>query len=72
MLLDKLSQKILENVVSACMPDMAALADKRKLELAEIKSNIRTNPGLVEEWFDKELRRIENIDPKNILELSKL
>jgi hypothetical protein len=54
-MLDKFMEKMIENATSACIPKVEEKANARKVELAEMKVKVRTNPEQVETWFDKEI-----------------
>lgn len=60
-------EKMIENATSAYLPRVEEKAKARKEELEEMKLKIRTNPEQVEEWFDKEVDKLQNIDIKEIM-----
>jgi 3-methyladenine DNA glycosylase AlkD len=66
-MLDKFMEKMIENATSAYLPRVEEKAKARKEELEEMKLKIRTNPEQVEEWFDKEVDKLQNIDIKEIM-----
>jgi hypothetical protein len=66
-MLDKFVDRIMEGATSAYMPKVEEMAKARKAELAEIKSKVRTNPEQVEQWFDKEMEKLRNIDIKEMM-----
>lgn len=58
---------MIESATSAYLPKVEEKAKARKAELEEIKAKVRTNPEHVEEWFDKEIDKLQNIDIKGIM-----
>jgi hypothetical protein len=66
-MLDKFMEKMIESATSAYIPKVEEKAKARKGELQEMKAKVRTNPEQVEEWFDKEIDKLENIDVKEIV-----
>ena len=60
-------EKMMESATSAYLPRVEEKARARKSELEEIKMKVRTNPEQVEEWFDKEIGKLQNIDVKEIM-----
>jgi hypothetical protein len=67
-MLDKFMEKMIETATSAYVPKVVEeKAKARKAELEDIKAKVRTNPQQVEEWFDKEINRLQNIDIREIL-----
>lgn len=60
-------EKMIESATSAYIPKVEEKAKARKRELQEMKAKVRTNPEQVEEWFDKEIDKLENIDIKEIV-----
>ncbi|HEX6254057.1 MAG TPA: hypothetical protein VFZ55_07550 [Nitrososphaera sp.] len=60
-------EKMIESVTSAYIPQVEEKAKARKAELEEMKVKVRTNPEQVEEWFDKEIDKLQNIDIKEIM-----
>ena len=60
-------EKMIESATSAYLPRVEEKAKARKEELEEMKLKVRTNPEQVEEWFDKEIDKIQNIDIKEIM-----
>ena len=66
-MLDKLMEKMIENAASVYLPKVEDKAKATKEELEQIKSNIRTNPEHVEQWFDKEIEKLLSIDIKQIM-----
>ena len=66
-MLDKFMEKMIETATSAYVPKVEEKAKARKAELEDIKAKVRTNPQQVEEWFDKEINRLQNIDIREIM-----
>jgi 3-methyladenine DNA glycosylase AlkD len=66
-MLDKFMEKVIESATSAYLPRVEEKAKARKEELEEMKLKVRTNPEQVEEWFDKEIDKLQNIDIKEIM-----
>ncbi len=60
-------EKMIESATSAYVPKVEEKAKARKAELQEMKVKVRTNPEKVEEWFDKEIDKLEKIDIKEIM-----
>jgi hypothetical protein len=59
-------QRMVESAISFYLPFAEGLKNNRIDELQYIKSRIKENPLEVEEWFDKEINRIENFRFNNI------
>ena len=66
-MLDKFMEKMIEGATSAYLPKLEEKAKARKAELEEMKVKVRTNPEQVEEWFEKEIVKLQNIDIKDIM-----
>jgi hypothetical protein len=66
-MLDKFMEKMIETATSAYIPKVEEKAKARKAELEDMKAKVRTNPQQVEEWFDKEINRLQNIDIREIM-----
>jgi hypothetical protein len=66
-MLDKFMEKVVEGATSAYLPRVEEKVRARKSELEEIKIKVRTNPGQVEEWFDSEIDKLQNINLKEIM-----
>jgi hypothetical protein len=66
-MLDKFMEKMIESAASAYIPKVEEKAKARKAELEEMKVKVRSNPEQVEEWFDKEIGKLQNIDIKKIM-----
>ncbi len=60
-------EKMIEGATSAYVPKIEEKAKARKSELQEMKLKVRSNPEQVEEWFDKEIDKLEKIDIKDIM-----
>lgn len=60
-------EKMIESAASAYIPKVEEKAKARKAELEEMKVKVRSNPEQVEEWFDKEIGKLQNIDIKKIM-----
>ncbi len=60
-------EKMIESATSAYLPRVEEKAKARKEELEEMKLKVRSNPEQVEEWFDKEIDKLQNIDIKEIM-----
>ena len=66
-MLDKFMEKMIESATSAYVPKVEEKAKVRKAELQEMKVKVRTNPEQVDEWFDKEIDKLQKIDIKEIM-----
>jgi 3-methyladenine DNA glycosylase AlkD len=66
-MLDKFIEKMMESATSAYLPKVEEKARARKSELEEIKMKVRSNPDQVEEWFDKEIDKLQNINIQEIM-----
>ncbi|HJU35345.1 MAG TPA: hypothetical protein VJ695_09505 [Nitrososphaera sp.] len=66
-MLDKIMEKMIESATSAYVPKVEEKAKVRKSELEEMKKKVRTNPEEVEDWFDREIEKLTNIDIKEIM-----
>ena len=60
-------EKMMENATSAYLPRVEEKVRTRKSELEEVRMKVRTNPEQVEEWFDKEIDKLQNINIKDIM-----
>ena len=60
-------EKMMESATSAYLPIVEEKARARKSELEEIKMKVRSNPDEVEEWFDKEIDKLQNINIQEIM-----
>lgn len=66
-MLDRFVEKMIETATSAYIPKVEEKAKARKAELEDMKAKVRTNPEQVEEWFEKEINRLQNIDIREII-----
>jgi hypothetical protein len=66
-MLDEFMEKMIEGATSAYLPKLEEKAKARKAELEEMKLKVRTNPEQVEEWFEKEIDKLQNINIKDIM-----
>jgi hypothetical protein len=66
-MLDRFMEKMVEGATSAYLPRVEEKVRARKSELEEIKIKVRTNPEQVEEWFDREIDKLQNINLKEIM-----
>ncbi|MDQ3836752.1 MAG: hypothetical protein M3270_07450 [Thermoproteota archaeon] len=66
-MLDKVMEKMIESVTSAYVPKVEEKANARRIELEQMRVKVRMNPDEVEEWFDKEIEKLKNIDIKQIM-----
>ena len=60
-------EKMMESATSAYLPRVEEKVRTRKSELEEVRMKVRTNPEQVEEWFDKEIDKLQNINIKDIM-----
>ena len=60
-------EKMIESATSAYIPKVEEKAKARKAELEEMKVKVRAKPEQVEEWFDKEIDKLQNIDINEIM-----
>jgi hypothetical protein len=66
-MLDKLTEKLLENAMSVYTPKLEEISKIRAEELAAVRAQVRTNPEVVEAWFDKEIASASKIDVNDIM-----
>jgi len=66
-MLDRLMEKMIDSATSAYAPKLEEKAKARKEELEQVKNKIRTNPEQVEEWFNKEIEKLSNINIKELM-----
>ena len=66
-MLDKFTEKLMENALSGFRPRLEELSKMRVDELAAVKRKVRTRPEEVEAWFDTEITKASNMDVSNIL-----
>jgi hypothetical protein len=71
-MLDKFTEKLLENAMSGYRPRLEEISKMRADELAVTKAKVRTHPEAVEAWFDTEIAKASNIDVSDILKKMKL
>lgn len=64
---DKLTERLMETAMSAYNPQIQAISKIRVDELVNIKSKVRTNPEVVEGWFDKEITKLGSVGVPEIL-----
>ena len=60
-------ERMIESATSAYLTKVEEKAKVRKAELEEMKAKVRTDPAQVEEWFNKEIDKLQNIDIKEIM-----
>jgi hypothetical protein len=65
---DEITEKLLKSTTALYMPKLEELAKVRASELAIVKDKVRTSPEEVESWFDGEIRRVTNVDAKDLIE----
>jgi pyruvate/2-oxoacid:ferredoxin oxidoreductase beta subunit len=66
-MLDKVMEKMIESVTSAYVPKVEEKANARRAELEQMRIKVRTSPDEVEEWFEKEIEKLKNMDIKQIM-----
>lgn len=66
-MLDKFTEKMVENALSGYMPRLQEISLERIGELERVKAMVRSDPEKVEEWFDKEIARARDMDVSGIL-----
>jgi hypothetical protein len=66
---DEITEKLLKSTTGIYMPKLEELV--RASELAIVKDKVRTSPEEVEAWFDGEIRKVTNVDAKDLIEKSK-
>ena len=66
-MLDKFTDKLLENAISGYRPRLEEISKMRVDDLAVTKAKVRTHPEEVEAWFDTEIEKAMNIDFGDIL-----
>jgi hypothetical protein len=71
-MLDKFTEKLLENAMSGYRPRLEEMSKMRVEELSALKAKIRTYPEEVEAWFDKEITKAGDIDVSGILKKMQL
>lgn len=66
-MLDKFMDRLMESATAAYMPRLEEMAKARKAELEEMKAKLRSDPDMVESWFDKEIAKLGNMDVKDMM-----
>jgi hypothetical protein len=66
-MLDKLMEKMIDSATSAYAPKLEEKASARREELEQVRNKIRTDPDQVEEWFNKEIEKLSNINIKELM-----
>ena len=59
--------RLMESATAAYMPRLEEMAKARKAELEEMKAKLRSDPDMVESWFDKEIAKLGNMDVKDMM-----
>jgi hypothetical protein len=59
------SSKFIEAALAISFPKIEEIKKNRMKELIEIKSKIKEDPTLVENWFDNEINKIINVTENN-------
>jgi hypothetical protein len=70
-MIDKIMERMLQNVASAYIPKFKDIANAKAHELASMKEKVRTCPEEVEAWFDKEIEKVSNLDIADFVEKMK-
>jgi hypothetical protein len=65
---EEITEKLLTSTTALYMPKLEELAKVRASEFANIKDKVRTSPEEVEAWFDGEIRKVTNVDAKDLTE----
>jgi hypothetical protein len=65
---DEITEKLLKSTTALYMRKLEKLAKVRASELAIIKDKVRTSPEEVEAWFDGEIKKVTNVDAKDLIE----
>ena len=65
-MLEKLLEKALENNPMFFGGGIQRISESRKAELELMKNKIRTSPDEVEQWFEKEIAKISNLNGSSI------
>ena len=66
-MLNKFTEKILENAMSGYRPRLEEISKMRVDELAVTRAKVKTHPEEVEAWFDTEIAKAKNLDLGDIL-----
>jgi uncharacterized membrane protein len=59
------SSKFIEAALAISYHKIEEIKNNRIKELIEIKSNIKEDPTIVENWFDKEINKIIHVTENN-------
>ena len=59
------TSKFIEAALAISFPKVEEIKNNRIKELREIKSKIKEDPIVVENWFDKEINKILNVIENN-------
>ena len=65
--MDKWMEKLMQNAVSAYMPQLESMREGRKAELRGMKEKVRTNPQEAEAWFDKEIQKLDSMNVTDMM-----
>ena len=71
-MLDKVTEKMLENAMSGYRLRLEEISRMRIDDLAAVKAKVRTHPEEVEAWLDTEIAKAGNLDVSHILKKIKL
>lgn len=66
-MMDRFMDKLMESAAAAYMPKIEEMKKARKAELEEMRAKVKTDPGQVEAWFDKEIEKLGNMDVKDMM-----
>ena len=55
------TSKFIQAALALSFSKVEEIKDNRIKELLEMKSNIKENPVVVENWFDNEIKKITNV-----------
>ena len=66
-MLDGFMDRLMESAAAAYLPKLEEMKKARRAELEDMKGKVRTSPNQVEEWFDKEIKRLGNMDVKDMI-----
>lgn len=59
---------MMEAALANYMPRIWAARDKRLAELEDLRANVRKEPEKVEQWLEKEIEKVRNISPNELLD----
>lgn len=59
---------MMEAALASYMPRIWEARDKRLAELEDLKENVRKDPEKVEQWLEKEIEKVRNIDADGLLD----